>query len=53
MSQMKGEQHRMDLNKTVNFICEKFDEYELNVTGPRKRKLSMNCRKMLMMCLQQ
>ena len=28
MSQIKGEQHFMDLNKTVNFICEKFDEYE-------------------------
>ena len=28
MSQIKGEQHLIDLNKTVNFICEKFDEYE-------------------------
>ena len=28
ISQVKGEQHLMDLNKTVNFICEKFDEYE-------------------------
>ena len=28
MSQIKGEQDLMDLNKTVNFICEKFDEYE-------------------------
>ena len=28
MSQIKGEQHLMDLNKTINFICEKFDEYE-------------------------
>ena len=28
MSQIKGEQHLMDLNKTVNFICKKFDEYE-------------------------
>ena len=28
MSQIKGEQHLTDLNKTVNFICEKFDEYE-------------------------
>ena len=28
MSQIKGEQHLMDLNKTVNFICEIFDEYE-------------------------
>ena len=28
MSQIKGEQHLMDLNKIVNFICEKFDEYE-------------------------
>ena len=28
MRQIKGEQHLMDLNKIVNFICEKFDEYE-------------------------
>ena len=28
LNQIKGEQHLMDLNKTVNFICEKFDEYE-------------------------
>ena len=28
ISQIKGEQHLMDLNKTVNFICEKFDKYE-------------------------
>ena len=28
ISQIKGGQHLMDLNKTVNFICEKFDEYE-------------------------
>ena len=28
MSQIKGEQKLMDLNKTVNFICEKFDEYQ-------------------------
>ena len=28
MSQIKGEQHLMELNKTVNFICEIFDEYE-------------------------
>ena len=28
MSKIKGEQHLMDLNKTVNFTCEKFDEYE-------------------------
>ena len=28
MSQIKGEQHLMDLNKTVKFICEKFDEDE-------------------------
>ena len=28
VSQIKGEQHLMDLNKTVNFICEKCDEYE-------------------------
>ena len=28
MSQIKREKHLMDLNKTVNFICERFDEYE-------------------------
>ena len=28
MTQIRGEQHLIDLNKTVNFICEKFDEYE-------------------------
>ena len=28
MNQIKGEQHLMDLIKTVNFIFEKFDEYE-------------------------
>ena len=28
MSQIKGEQKLIDLNETVNFICEKFDEYE-------------------------
>ena len=28
MSQIKGEQHLMDLNKTVNFICQKFGEYD-------------------------
>ena len=28
MSQIKGEQHLMDLNKAVNVICEKFHEYE-------------------------
>ena len=28
MSQIKGEQQLLDLNKTVNFIYEKFDEYE-------------------------
>ena len=28
MSQIKGEQHLIDLNKTVNFICEKCDIYE-------------------------
>ena len=28
MRHIKGEQHLMDLIKTVNFICEKFDEYE-------------------------
>ena len=26
MSKIKGEQQLKDLNKTVNFICEKFDE---------------------------
>lgn len=28
MRQIKGEQHLMDLNETVNFIYEKFDEFE-------------------------
>ena len=28
MSQIIGEQHLMDLNKTANFICETFDEFE-------------------------
>ena len=28
MSQTKGKQHLMDLNKTVNFICKKIDEFE-------------------------
>ena len=28
MSQIKRKQDFMDLNKTVKFICEKFDEYE-------------------------
>ena len=28
MSQIKGEQHLTDLNKTVNFICEKCDDFE-------------------------
>ena len=32
MSQIKGEQHLMDLNKTVNVICENFDEYERDRT---------------------
>ena len=28
MSQIKGEQHLTDLNETVNFTCEKFDDFE-------------------------
>ena len=36
MSQIKGEQHLMDLNKTVNFICEKFDEYERDRAEKKK-----------------
>ena len=28
MSEIKGKQHLMDLKKTVDFICEKFDEFE-------------------------
>ena len=51
MSQIKGEQHLMDLNKTVNFICEKFDEYERD--RAEKEKVIVSCRKMLMICLQQ
>ena len=31
MSQTKGEQHLMDLNKTVNFICKKIDEFERDI----------------------
>ena len=39
MSQIKGEQHLMNLNKTVNFICEKFDEYERN-RGEKEKIIS-------------
>ena len=39
MNQIKGEQDLMDLNITVNFICEKVKLMSMNVTGPRKRKL--------------
>ena len=56
MSQIKGEEHLMELNKTVNFVCKKYEKHErerMNVTGPRKRKLPVSCRKMLMICLQQ
>ena len=35
-SQIKGEQHPIDLNKTVNFICERFDEYERDRTEKGK-----------------
>ena len=28
MSQINDEQHFMDLDKTVNFICQKCDEFE-------------------------
>ena len=36
LNQVKGEQHLMDLNKTVNFICEKFDEYERDTAEKEK-----------------
>ena len=36
MSQIKGKQYLMDLNKTVSFICEKFDEYERDRTEKEK-----------------
>ena len=44
MSQIKGEQHLMDLNKTVNVICENFDEYERDRTEREKiiNKLQKN-----------
>ena len=40
MSQIKGEQHLMDLNKTVSltFICENL--MSMNVAGPRKKIIS-------------
>lgn len=48
-SQIKGEQHLMNLNKTVTFISGKFDS--LNVTEPRKKKTLINCRKTFRVCL--
>ena len=36
MSQIKGGHHLMDLNNTVNFICEKFDEYERDRAEKKK-----------------
>ena len=44
ISQIKGEQHPMDLNKTVNFICEKFVEYERGRAEKKKiiRELQKN-----------
>ena len=44
ISQIKGEQHPMDLNKTVNFICEKFVEYERDRAEKKKiiRELQKN-----------
>ena len=36
MIQIKGEHHLIDLNKTVNFICEEFDEDERDRTEKEK-----------------
>ena len=38
MSQIKCEQHLMDLNKTVNFICEKFDKFDEKRDRAKKEK---------------
>ena len=50
ISQINGDQRLMDLNKIVNFICEKFDEFERN--RAEKVKIIIRCRKMLMICRQ-
>ena len=43
----------MDLNKTLNFFCEKFDELERDRAEKEKIKEKlMSCRKMLVICLQ-
>ena len=36
MNQIKSEQYLMDLNKTVNIICEKFDEFERDRAEKKK-----------------
>ena len=36
ISQIKGEQRLVDLKKTVNFICEKFDEYKRDRAKKKK-----------------
>ena len=51
MSHIKDEQHLMDLNVTVNFICEKVDEYEPDRAG--KEKIINELQGMLIICLQQ
>ena len=50
MSQIKGEQHLMDLNKMLILFVKNL--MSMNVTGSRKRKLPVSCKKMLMICLQ-
>ena len=39
MSQIKGEQHLMDLNKTVDFICEKFYKFDEKRDRAKKEKI--------------
>ena len=51
MSHIKDEQHLMDLNVTVNFICEKVDEYEPDRAG--KEKIINELQGMLIICLEQ
>ena len=36
MSQIKGEQHLMDLNKTFKFVSEKFDNFECDQAEKEK-----------------
>ena len=36
MNQINGEQYLMDLNKTVNITCKKFDEFERDMAEKKK-----------------